>query len=110
MFSPEMKKGSIELMILSLLEGEPRHGYELGKLIEARSKGRLTFQVSTLYPVLYRMEDRGWIEGKWVEREGQRDRKYYRLTGKGQKALATKQEAWLAFAESVNQVLGLTKA
>ena len=93
MFSPEMKKGSIELMILSLLEGEPRHGYELGKLIEARSEGRLTFQVSTLYPVLYRMEDRGWIEGKWVEREGQRDRKYYRLTGKGQKALATKQEA-----------------
>jgi transcriptional regulator len=105
-----MKKGSIELMILSLLEGEPRHGYELGKLIEARSGGRLTFQVSTLYPVLYRMEDRGWIDGRWVEKEGQRDRKDYRITGKGRKALAAKQEAWLAFAESVNQVLGLTRA
>lgn len=108
MFSPEMKKGSVELLILSLLDAEPRHGYELGKLIESRSGGRLVFQISSLYPVLCRMEDRGWIKGRWVEKEGQRRRKYYRLTRSGQDALRAKQATWLQFAESVNQVLGLS--
>lgn len=110
MFSPEMKKGSVELLILSLLEAESRHGYELGKLIESRSGGRLVFQISSLYPVLCRMEDRGWIKGRWVEREGQRRRKYYRLTKKGHEALEAKQQTWLDFAASVNQVLGLHPA
>jgi len=105
-FSPELKKGSVELLILSLLEAEARHGYDLGKLIESRSGGRLQFQISSLYPVLYRMEDRGWIKGRWVERDGQRDRKYYKLTGAGKQALAAKRKVWLAFTESVNQVLG----
>lgn len=107
MFSPELKKGSIELLILSLLEVEPRHGYDLGKLIELRSRGRLQFQISSLYPVLCRMEDRGWIKGRWVEKEGQRRRKYYRLTREGEKALTAQQETWMAFAEAVNRVLGL---
>jgi PadR family transcriptional regulator PadR len=106
-FSPEMKKGSVELLILSLLEAESRHGYDLGKRIEARSGGRLVFQISSLYPVLCRMEDRGWIKGRWVEKEGQRRRKYYKLTRAGQKVLAEKQAIWLEFAESMNQVLGL---
>ena len=100
MFSPEMKKGSVELLILSLLAAESRHGYDLGKLIEARSSGRLVFQISSLYPVL-------WIKGRWVERDGQRRRKYYRITRSGQEALRAKQATWLEFAESVNQVLGL---
>ena len=108
MFTPEMKKGSVELLILSLLDAEPRHGYELGKLIESRSGGRLVFQISSLYPVLCRMEDRGWIKGRWVEKEGQRRRKYYRLTRSVQEALRAKQATWLQFAESVNQVLGLS--
>ena len=108
MFSPEMKKGSVELLILSLLEVESKHGYELGKLIESRSDGRLVFQISSLYPVLCRMEDRGWIRGRWVEKEGQRRRKYYKLTKQGRSALSAKQATWLQFAESVNQVLGLT--
>jgi transcriptional regulator len=105
-----MKKGSVELLILSLLDAQARHGYELGKLIESRSGGRLVFQISSLYPVLCRMEDRGWIKGRWVEKEGQRRRKYYQLTRQGGKALAAKQETWLEFAESVNQVLGLSRA
>jgi PadR family transcriptional regulator, regulatory protein PadR len=109
-FTPEMKKGSVELLILSLLDAETRHGYDLGKLIESRSGGRLQFQISSLYPVLCRMEDRGWIRGRWVEREGQRRRKYYRITETGRRALATKQATWLEFAESVNQVLGLNPA
>lgn len=108
MFSPELKKGSVELLILSLLEVEPRHGYQLGKLIESRSGGRLVFQIPSLYPVLCRMEDRRWIRGKWVEKKGQRRRKYYRLTKRGLDALSTQQATWLEFAESVNQVLGLS--
>ena len=110
MFSPEMKKGSVDLLILSLLEAETRHGYELGKLIESRSGGRLQFQISSLYPVLCRMEDRGWIKGRWVEKKGQRRRKYYRITKAGRGALSSKQATWLEFAESVNQVLGLGPA
>ena len=109
MFSPEMKKGSVELLILSLLEAETRHGYELGKLIESRSKGRLVFQISSLYPVLCRMENRGWIKGRWVEKDGQRRRKYYKLTREGRKTLSAMQATWLEFAESVNQVLGLAR-
>ncbi|MFC1661878.1 PadR family transcriptional regulator [Gemmatimonadota bacterium] len=110
MFSPELKKGSIELLILSLLEAESRHGYELGKLIESRSGGRLQFQISSLYPVLCRMEDRGWIKGRWVERVGQRRRRYYRLTRRGREALSTQQMTWLEFSDAVNQVLGLSHA
>ena len=110
MFTPEMKKGSIELLILSLLDVDSRHGYDLGKTIESRSGGRLQFQISSLYPVLCRMEDRGWIKGRWVEKKGQRRRKYYRITKVGRGALASKRATWLEFAESVNQVLGLSPA
>ena len=64
MFSPALKKGSIEMLILSLVESRPRHGYEIGKLIESRSRGRLTFALPTLYPTLLRLESRGWIKGR----------------------------------------------
>jgi PadR family transcriptional regulator, regulatory protein PadR len=84
----EWKKGSAELLILSLIEHEARHGYELGKLIESRSKGVLRFHVASLYPLLYRLEKRGWIDGRWVEKAGQRRRRYYRLTAEGKKVLA----------------------
>ena len=110
MFSPELKKGSIELLILSLLKAESRHGYQLGKLIETRSGGRLQFQISSLYPVLCRMEDRGWIRGRWVEKKGERRRKFYRLTRAGEKALAAQQETWQEYARAVNLVLGLGEA
>ena len=82
MFSSELKKGSTEMLVLSLLESQPRHGYEIGKLIEARSGGRLTFALPTLYPTLLRLENRGWIKGRWVEKAGQRERCFYRLTPK----------------------------
>lgn len=107
MFSPELKKGSIELLILSLLEAEDRHGYELGKLIESRSGGRLQFQISSLYPVLCRMEERGWIKGRWVEKTGERRRKFYRITPDGHGELVSQQRTWLEFARALNQVLGL---
>ena len=83
MFSAELKKGSSEMLILSLLEARARHGYEIGKLIEARSGGKLTFALPTLYPTLLRLENRGWIRGRWVEKPGERRRCFYRLDTEG---------------------------
>ncbi|UCC48421.1 MAG: helix-turn-helix transcriptional regulator [Gemmatimonadota bacterium] len=110
MFSADLKRGSMELLILSVLEGCTRHGYEIGKLLEHRSGGRLEFRVSTLYSVLYRMEERGWIKGRWVEKKGERRRCYYTLTKKGQEVLARQRREWTAFSAMVNQVIGVSHA
>jgi len=110
MFSPDLKRGSMELLILSVLAGGTRHGYEIGKLLEQRSGGQLEFRVSTLYSALYRIEDRGWIEGRWVERAGQRRRCYYTLTSDGRAALDAQRREWEAFAAMVNRVVGLSPA
>jgi PadR family transcriptional regulator PadR len=100
----ELKKGSAELLILSLVESRPRHGYEIGKLIERRSEGAVRFNAASLYPLLYRLEKRGWIAGRWVEKEGQRRRRYYRLTPLGHKVLAAQRRGWKAFVEAINRI------
>jgi PadR family transcriptional regulator, regulatory protein PadR len=105
MFSSELKKGSTEMLVLSLLEAQARHGYEIGKLIESRSGGRLTFALPTLYPALLRLENRGWITGRWVEKAGQRDRCFYRLTTEGRRVLARQQDTWKAYVAAVNAVM-----
>ena len=100
----ELKKGSAELLILSLVEVRPRHGYEISKLIEARSDGVLKFNVASLYPLLYRLEKRGWILGRWVEKAGQRRRRYYRLTREGRKVLAAQRSGWEEFVAAINRI------
>ena len=110
MFSPELKKGSLEMLVLSLIEDVPRHGYDIGKLVEARSGGRLTFALPTLYPTLLRLENRGWIKGRWVERAGERERCFYRLTPLGRRVLAEKRTTWQAYVASVNAVMGAIDA
>ena len=105
MFSANLKRGSMELLILSVLEGATRHGYEIGKLLEHRSGGKLEFRVSTLYTVLYRMEDHGWIKGRWVEKKGARRRCYYMLTAAGGAALEFQRTEWRAFSAVVNQII-----
>ena len=105
MFSSELKKGSIEMLILSLLDSKPRHGYEIGKMIETRSGGRLTFALPTLYPTLLRLETRGWIKGRWVEKPGERQRCFYRLTSEGRRVLAQQRETWEAYVVAVSQVM-----
>jgi transcriptional regulator len=102
----ELKKGSAELLILSLLEAQPRHGYELSKLIETRSGGTITFRVASLYPLLYRLEQRGWIHGRWVEKAGQRRRRYYRLTPAGAHVLASQRDTWREFVAAMNRITG----
>jgi PadR family transcriptional regulator PadR len=110
MFSAELKKGSTEMLVLSLIEERPRHGYEIGKLIEQRSGGRLTFALPTLYPTLLRLENRGWIKGRWVERSGERERCYYRLTPEGRRVLDEQHQTWLAYVAAVNDVMGAGRA
>ena len=105
-----MKKGSAELLLLSLLEDRPRHGYEIGQLIELRSGGVLRFNVASLYPLLYRLESRGWILGRWVEKAGQRRRRYYRLTAEGRKVLAAQRSSWQEFVEAINRITGIEHA
>lgn len=110
MFDRELKKGSAELMILSLVEARPRHGYEISKLIETRSEGVVRFNVASLYPLLYRLEQRGWIKGRWVEEEGQRRRRFYRLTPEGKKVLAAQRHTWREFVAAINRITGAEHA
>jgi transcriptional regulator len=100
----ELKKGSTELLILSLVEHRARHGYEISKLIEERSGGVLKFNVASFYPLLYRLEERGLIVGRWVEKAGQRRRRYYRLTAPGKAVLKTQRATWLDFVNAIHRI------
>jgi PadR family transcriptional regulator PadR len=102
----ELKRGSAELLILSLLDARPRHGYELSKVIHARSGGQLTFHIDSLYPLLYRLEERGWLKGAWVEKAGERRRRFYKVTTAGRRVLAQQKKTWAAFVEAVRRVTG----
>src|SRR5690349_23501228 len=104
------KKGSAELLILSLVEERARHGYEISKLIERRSAGAVRFHVASLYPLLYRLETRGWLEGRWVEKNGHRSRRYYRLTREGRRALASQRRGWKAFVEAITRITEVESA
>jgi transcriptional regulator len=110
MLDRELKKGSAELLVLSLVEDQPRHGYDLGQLIELRSRGVLRFNVASLYPLLYRLENRGWIRGRWIEKAGQRRRRYYRLTPAGEKVLAAQRNTWRDFVGAINRITGVAHA
>jgi len=106
----ELKRGSAELLILALLEEEPRHGYEIGRLIADRSRGAINFHVASLYPTLYRLEDRGLIDGRWVEKTGQRRRRYYRLTREGRAVLVRQRGIWDTFFIALDRVARIRHA
>jgi len=110
MLDREVKRGSTEMLILALVEDRPRHGYEIAKLIEQRSDGVLQFHVASLYPLLYRLEKRGLIKGRWVEKAGQRRRRFYKLTTAGQKILAEQRQTWKNFFAALDRVAGITPA
>jgi PadR family transcriptional regulator PadR len=106
----ELKRGSTELLILALLEERDRHGYELARLIDERSRGAISFHAASLYPTLYRMEDKDLIEGRWVEKAGQRRRRYYRVTAAGRKTLASQRSVWDGFFHALNRVARIRHA
>lgn len=109
MLDRELKKGSAELVILSVIEPRARHGYEISKLIETQSEGQLKFHVASLYPLLYRLEERGWLQGKWVEKTGQRRRRYYGLTPEGRRVLARQRATWKSFVHAIGLVTGVNR-
>src|SRR6476620_3401188 len=106
----EWKKGSAELLVLSLLEDQPRHGYDLSKMIQVRSGGTLQFHVTSLYPLLHRLEEEGTIEGRWVEKAEQRRRRYYSLTPAGREVLRSKQQSWRDFVAVISRITGIEHA
>ncbi len=106
----ELKRGSTELLILALLEERDRHGYEIAQLIESRSEGAISFHVASLYPTLYRMEEKGLILGRWVEKPSQRRRRYYRITASGRRVLASQRNLWDNFFHALNRVAGIRHA
>jgi PadR family transcriptional regulator PadR len=106
----ELKKGSAELLVLSLVEHRARHGYEIGRLIDDRSEGQIRFKAASLYPLLYRLEHRGWIQGRWVERAGERRKRYYTLTAAGRKVLAAHRSTWDGFVNAIRLITELERA
>jgi PadR family transcriptional regulator PadR len=110
MLEREMKRGSAELLILALLDERERHGYDIGKLIEERSGGTIVFHITSLYPTLRRLEAKGLIDGRWVEKAGQRRRRYYRLTPGGRGVLVRQRSIWQNFAKAINRIAGIKHA
>jgi transcriptional regulator len=110
MLSRELKKGSAELIVLSIVEARPRHGYEISKLIELRSGGEIKFHVASLYPLLYRLEERGWLKGRWVEKAGQRRRRFYSLTAEGRGVLDQQRETWQKFVRAIASITAVEHA
>jgi PadR family transcriptional regulator PadR len=107
-FDREVKKGSAEMLVLALLEERQRHGYEIAKLIETRSDAAITFQAASLYPILYRLEKRGLIEGRWVEKAGERRRRFYRITAPGREVLRRQRSFWKEFIRALDRVAAIT--
>ena len=103
----ELKKGSAELLILASLEGRARHGYDVAKRIADESAGAIRFNVASLYGLLYRLESRGWIRGRWIEAPNQRRRRAYALTPAGRATLAEQREGWKVFAAAVSRIAGV---
>ena len=100
----DLKKGSAELMVLAVVEDLPRHGYDIARRIDESYGGLLRFHVASLYPMLYRMEQKGWIQGRWIEKSGQRRRRYYRLTPAGRKVLAAQRREWQSLVSALDRV------
>src|SRR5882672_1164202 len=105
-----IQKGSAEMIILALLDGRARHGYELARLIDTGSDSKLQFHVASLYPMLYRLERKKLVEGKWIEKPGERRKRFYKLTPLGRKSLVQQRRSWREFVEALNRLTGFSHA
>ena len=110
LFDASARKGSAEILILASLEDGQLHGYDIAREIARKSGGLLAFHVASFYPLLYKIEDRGWIQGRWVEKAGQRRRRYYRLTAEGRRTLTAQRGRWSAFVQALTKAAGLENA
>jgi len=102
--STQIKRGSAELAVLTLLAGQPLHGYEIAKRIEEQSRGVLRFDMASLYPMLYRLERKAWVKAEWQTLANGRRRRCYRLTTLGRRQLAPLRKEWRAFFKALQNV------
>src|SRR3954452_15090995 len=110
MASADIQKGSAEMIVLALLEARPRHGYELAKLIDVQSESKLQFHVASLYPLLYRLERKKLVAGRWVEKAGERRRRVYKVTPAGRRALDEQRKSWREFVDALQRLTGFHHA
>lgn len=101
----ELLRGSTNLLVLSVLEKENLYGYQMIKKLKMKSENVFEFQEGTLYPILHKLEEKGWITSYWDEVAGKK-RKYYAITEDGKKHLKSKKEEWQLFSTNVNKVIG----
>jgi PadR family transcriptional regulator, regulatory protein PadR len=104
MIRTELKRGTAELAVLSVLEDGPLHGYEIGRRIEEQSGGTLRYTLAALYPLLYRMEHRGWLRGEWETGGSGKRRRSYRLLPRGRKMLKPMREEWTDLFRALRRV------
>lgn len=106
----KIARGSAELAILALLAEQPLYGFEIAKRIEERTGGALRFTLASLYPMLYNLEKRGWVKGRWEVNRAGRDRRYYGLTPAGRRKLAPLRREWQFFFRALDRLAGVTRA
>ncbi|MFZ0818599.1 MAG: helix-turn-helix transcriptional regulator [Candidatus Acidiferrales bacterium] len=107
---PKITRGSAELAILSLLDKQPLYGFEIARRIEKDSGGALRFNLASLYPMLYELEKRRWINGQWQVNRAGRDRRYYCLTPTGKRKLQPLRREWHSFFHALDLLAGVTRA
>ncbi len=110
MIGPGIKRGTAELAILSVLEGGSLHGYEIARRIEQQTHGKLRFTLASLYPLLYRMENKGWMRGTWQVSAHGRRRRCYRLTPTGKKKLSPLRREWAELFLALRQLTKVADA
>lgn len=101
----ELLQGTLDMLILKVLQQGSEHGYGISVLIRQISKEALQVEQGSLYPALYRLEERGWIDSKWGVSENNRKAKFYSLTAKGRKQLAAETSNWERLSDAINLVL-----
>jgi PadR family transcriptional regulator len=110
MIGAGVKRGTAELAILTVLEAGALHGYEIARRIEAQTRGKLKFTLASLYPLLYRMESRGWVRGEWQVSANGRRRRCYRVTATGKKRLAPLRAEWSELFEALRRLRKVANA
>jgi transcriptional regulator len=106
----EVIKGTLEMIVLEVLQREPMHGWGVTELIERRSDGLLSVNQGSLYPALYRLVARGWVSSEWRITENNRKARYYALTRSGRRQLASERAQWEKLSRGVNLILSGARA
>jgi PadR family transcriptional regulator PadR len=101
----QLRKGSTVLLVLSILEGETKYGYQIMRELERRSEGYFTMTAALLYPTLHRLEKEGLVKSEWREGQSERRRKYYTITEAGRRVLLERTEAWQTFFQKLFETL-----